>query len=246
MTQDDPNDKLNLAGRNTGQRESDSTSDSTPKSAGGNRTNQHNLKDRVLALAGLVQAVSLVNAASRSGLVSQDTLESSVNSIFVQNPDTTLDVYGGVSGLRKGLLILRELLTSFDVGQHARVLQYALAIMALERKLASKPAVMRQLGAEIANIDEQRMLRHGENGLMDDLVLEQLAALYESLISDIQPQIQINGSRKHLQDRANTQRIRALLIAALRSCVLWRQVGGSKWNLAFNRRAMFHSIDQLI
>lgn len=242
MTQNDHNPDPNLKGEG----KTESGPDSRQDLQRDQRTNQHNLKDRVLALAGLVQAVSLVNAASRSGLVSQDTLESSLNSIFVQNPDTTLDVYGGVLGLRKGLLILRELLTSFDVGQHGRILQYALAIMGLERKLANSPTVMRQLGAEIANIDEQRMLRHGENGLMDDQVVEQLAQLYESLISDIQPQIQINGSRQHLQDRANTQRIRALLIAAIRSCVLWRQVGGSKWNLAFNRRAMSHLIDQLI
>lgn len=227
-----------------------SDSDKDPDQARGSvpskGTNQNSLQNRVLALAGLVQAVSLVNAASRSGLVSQDTLESSVNSIFVQNPETTLDVYGGILGLRKGLLLLRELLTKFDVAQHGRVLQYALAVMGLERKLASMPEVMRKLGAEIANIDEQRMLRHGENRLMNEQVVEQLASLYESLISEIQPQIQINGSRQHLQDRANTQRIRALLIAAIRSCVLWRQLGGSKWSLAFNRRAMSHSIDQLI
>ena len=64
--------------------------------------------DRVLALAGLVQAASLISSASSSGLVSQDTLESSINSIFIQNPGSTLDVFGGVTGVRKGLLMLRE------------------------------------------------------------------------------------------------------------------------------------------
>ena len=32
--------------------------------------------------------------------------------------------------------------------------------------------------------------------------------------------------------------IRALLLAALRSAVLWRQMGGSYWDFMFRRRAM--------
>ncbi len=203
-------------------------------------------RDHVLALAGLVQATSLINSASRSGLVSQDTLENSINSVFIQNPGSALDVFGGVTGVRKGLLILRELLTNFDVAQHGRILQYALAIMGLERKLTTRPAIMRQLGAEIANIDEQRMLRQSDDRLIDASSVRQLSTLYESLISEIQPQIQINGNRQHLQDRTNIERIRALLLAGLRACVLWRQVGGNKWQLAFNRRAMTGAIEQLL
>ena len=202
--------------------------------------------DRVLALAGLVQAASLISSASSSGLVSQDTLESSINSIFIQNPGSTLDVFGGVTGVRKGLLMLRELLTNFDVAQHGRIMQYALAVMGLERRLVTSPAIMRQLGAEIANIDEQRMLRQGDSRVIDDVSVQQLGILYESLISEIQPQIRINGNRQHLQDRTNIERIRALLLAGLRACVLWRQVGGNKWQLAFNRRSMTRSVEALL
>ena len=105
---------------------------------------------------------------------------------------------------------------------------------------------MRQLGAEIANIDEQRMLRQGDSRVIDDISIRQLGMLYESLISRIQPQIQINGNRQHLQDRSNIERIRALLLAGLRACVLWRQVGGSKWQLALNKRSMIRSVEALL
>jgi len=208
--------------------------------------NVRGYEDRVFALAGLVQAASLISSASSSGLVSQDTLESSINSIFVQNPGSTLDVFGGVTGVRKGLLMLRELLTNFDIAQHGRIAQYAFAIMGLERRLVTSPAIMRQLGAEIANIDEQRMLRQGDSRVIDDISIRQLGMLYESLISRIQPQIQINGNRQHLQDRSNIERIRALLLAGLRACVLWRQVGGSKWQLALNKRSMIRSVEALL
>jgi len=105
---------------------------------------------------------------------------------------------------------------------------------------------MRQLGAEIANIDEQRMLRQGDSRVIDDVSVQQLGILYESLISEIQPQIRINGNRQHLQDRTNIERIRALLLAGLRACVLWRQVGGNRWQLAFNRRSMTRSVEALL
>ena len=125
-------------------------------------------------------------------------------------------------------------------------MQYALAVMGLERRLVSSPTIMRQLGAEIANIDEQRMLRQGDSRVIDDVSVQQLGILYESLISEIQPQIRINGNRQHLQDRTNIERIRALLLAGLRACVLWRQVGGNKWQLAFNRRSMTRSVEALL
>ena len=37
--------------------------------------------------------------------------------------------------------------------------------------------------------------------------------------------------------------IRALLLAALRSAVLWRQCGGSLWDFVFRRREMAAAID---
>ena len=39
---------------------------------------------------------------------------------------------------------------------------------------------------------------------------------------------------------------RALLLAALRSAVLWRQSGGSLWDFAFRRRDMAAAIDALV
>ena len=37
--------------------------------------------------------------------------------------------------------------------------------------------------------------------------------------------------------------IRAILMAALRSAVLWRQMGGSAWDIFLRRRAMQQSIE---
>ena len=45
------------------------------------------------------------------------------------------------------------------------------------------------------------------------------------------------------RDPALVAEIRALLLAALRSAVLWRQMGGSLWDFVFRRREMAAAID---
>ena len=40
-------------------------------------------------------------------------------------------------------------------------------------------------------------------------------------------------------------KIRACLLAGIRSAVLWRQVGGSKWQLLFHRKKLVQAAQQL-
>jgi high frequency lysogenization protein len=39
-----------------------------------------------------------------------------------------------------------------------------------------------------------------------------------------------------LSNDKNASRIRALLLAGLRSAILWRQCGGTRWSILFNRK----------
>ena len=56
-------------------------------------------------------------------------------------------------------------------------------------------------------------------------------------MSNLTPRIMVSGEPKHLTDNDNAHRIRANLLAAIRSTVLWRQLGGSRFGLVFSRRA---------
>lgn len=47
---------------------------------------------------------------------------------------------------------------------------------------------------------------------------------------------------RHLQDSRNADKVRALLLAGIRSAMLWRQLGGRRWQLLFSRRKL---LDQL-
>ena len=61
-----------------------------------------------------------------------------------------------------------ELLSSFNVGEHADLIRYVFATINLERKLARRPALSRELGAALASIDERRRLQHDTDSTLDD------------------------------------------------------------------------------
>ncbi len=183
---------------------------------------------RVLPLAGILQSVHLVVGAAKHGLVAQDSMDKCIAPIFVQNPDSISDVYAGVKNVSLGLNLPQELLTAFNAENHGDLVRYSLAVIGLERAIASQPEKLAALGAEIERIGAEQ---HPGDGAPT----KELADAYEKIVGTIEPRIKISGHRGHLQNIANIQRIRALLLSALRSAVLWRQVGGRRWQLLLQR-----------
>jgi high frequency lysogenization protein len=53
----------------------------------------------------------------------------------------------------------------------------------------------------------------------------------------------VQGNPHYLGQPGVVAEIRAILLAAVRAAVLWRQVGGSYWDFLFSRRAMVQAID---
>lgn len=54
------------------------------------------------------------------------------------------------------------------------------------------------------------------------------------------------GDYNYLQQARIANQIRALLLAAIRSATLWRQVGGSRWQLLLQRKILTHEVDRLL
>ena len=63
-----------------------------------------------------------------------------------------------------------------------------------------------------------------------------LSNLYLKTISRISPRIIINGDNKYLKENDNASMIRALLMSAIRSYILWEQSGGSKFRIFIFRK----------
>lgn len=198
-----------------------------------------NWEKRVLPLAGLIQAIHLVTGAAKNGMVAQDSMDKSIEPIFIQNPDSISDVYAGTQNITLGLNLLKEMLTDFRADDHGDVVRYSLAVIGLERAISKQPEKLAALGQEIERIDALR-------SNPDTEVIKELADVYEKIIGTIEPRIKISGHRGHLQNIANIQRIRALLLSGIRSAVLWHQVGGRRWQLAFNRGKYKAAVDRFL
>jgi high frequency lysogenization protein len=54
------------------------------------------------------------------------------------------------------------------------------------------------------------------------------------------------GEKHILQNPVNANKIRALLLAAIRSTVLWRQKGGKRWHFLWSRNKILRTAKQLI
>ena len=77
-------------------------------------------------------------------------------------------------------------------------------------------------------------------------ILAALGELYQATISTLRPRIMVQGEPTYLADKARANQIRALLLAGIRAAVLWRQLGGRRWQLFISRRKILETAQQLL
>lgn len=201
------------------------------------------LHDQTLALAGVFQAGSLVQQIAHHGHCNETSLETSIRSLFATKPDHTLDVYGGeLSDIRDGLQALSIVLAQQTRPQDVEILRYVLNLIHLESKLKRKSDLMEVIGSRI----DQARHTASHFGYTHSNLISNLASIYTDTVSTLRPRIQVNGDPKILQRDENAQQIRAVLLAGIRSAVLWRQSGGHRWQLIFTRKKVIHHARELL
>ena len=196
-----------------------------------------NIDDRVLALAGVLQALGQVRRIADTGQSEAAPVDIALGSVLRLDADTAEAVYGDAQGLRKGLGLLRDHLANNPRDETLGKL--ALAVLHLERRFSRDHAMASTVGAGIASAAELA----GDGGPSHPDVIGKLAELYAETISQLSPRIMVQGNPHYLGQAGVVAEIRALLLAALRSAVLWRHSGGSLWDFVFRRRDMAAAID---
>lgn len=190
------------------------------------------LRDQTLALAGVFQASSLVHQTATKGQCLQDPLEATIHSLFETDPGNTLDVYGDLYGLREGLKVLSRSMGEQPAGHDAQILRYSLSLVQLEARLRKQTGMMDTIGERIEQA--RRTVEHF--GPTHPNVLRNLGGIYQDTLSTFKVKINVNGHRQYLEIEENAARIRACLLAGIRSAVLWRQLGGRRWQLILRRK----------
>lgn len=201
------------------------------------------MRESTIAFAGMLQVSELVRQLATSGTCSQQAARASLASIFSRSPDSTEAVFGGLGGVRMGLRVMVELFSARNSQDSIQSLNYALGLAKLANKLSSDRKRQSDLGREIDLIESA--WKQSEDSL-DSSVLSQLGDAYERHISTMDFRLSISGKPDYLKQPDKVAFIRALLLAGIRSAILWRQVGGRQWRLVFQRRRMLSQAEQLL
>ncbi len=199
---------------------------------------------RVLALAGMVQALAQVRRIADTGQSDSEVIETALDSVFRIDAESPSAVYGDVAALRPGLKLLRDYFGKQGQGdppQDTQLPRLALAVLQLERRF-SNHEMASNVHDGIVKLapDAQRQ------GSSHPEVLAALGRLYADTVSHLRPRVLVQGNPHYLGQADVVAEIRAVLLAAVRSAVLWRQLGGSLWDLLLRRRAMAASVDALL
>ena len=198
------------------------------------------MPERVLALAGLIQALAQVRRIADTGQAESAVLSTALESVFRIDAESPAAVYGDASALRPGMQLLHDYFR--NDAQDPLLPRLALAVLQLERRFLRDPAMTERVHQGITVLSAQAR----NQGPTHPQVLAELGRLYADTVSHLRPRVMVQGNPHYLGQADVVAEIRAVLLAALRSAVLWRQLGGSFWDFLLRRRELVAAIEQAL
>jgi high frequency lysogenization protein len=203
-------------------------------------------QQQTIALAAIFQAASLVEQLARTGEIPAAELELLISSLFKQNPDDFDDIYGARPNLQAGYHGICKMMGAESSKQSPdikpEVMRYALSILHLESRLRKDDNMMNQLGSSIQSSVRQADHFH----ITHESVIGSLADTYKETLSTLSFRIKVTGNPQVLQNSLNANKVRTLLLAGIRAAILWRQVGGRRWQLLLSRKRYIRDAQGLL
>jgi high frequency lysogenization protein len=196
---------------------------------------------QTIALAGIAQAAHLVQQLATTGKADKAAIQASLSSVLAIDVENPVDIYGGLAGIQVGLKELQAQLSSNKMTNPEQA-RYAASLVFLESKFSDNPDMQKQVQHKIKIAQAQ--CEHF--GIMHENVTANLADIYHTTISTINPRIMVNGDPSYLTATDIINKIRALLLAGVRSTMLWKQCGGSRWRFIFFRRKILAEVEFLL
>ncbi len=198
--------------------------------------------DRTLALAGVFQATELVRQAAGHGTWSGYAASSCLHSLFSLESTSSEEIYGGRKKMRLGIETLLAVLQGD--GRYTESLRYSVGLMQIERKFRRSSRLQNQLGNRLKKIfvSGAQFDQHDR----ENLQAHEISLLYTDTISTLSPRIVVNGKPQYLKTERTVDWVRTLLLAGLRSAVLWHQLGGGRFDLMFGRKKIIREAEALL
>ncbi len=186
-----------------------------------------------VALAAVAQCADMVRRLALDGSAPERDMAVCVDALLVLDPKDEGAVFPDLRGLRSGLLTLAAVFGDARVQKHAELLRYTLGMLALRKRLASRPAMARLMRERLRSMEPADPDKDPERA---ERLFARIALLYMETISTLSYRIQVQGRAGTLKSDRVVNRIRTMLLAGIRSAMLWHQLGGRRWRLLLHRR----------
>ncbi|MGD0466486.1 MAG: high frequency lysogenization protein HflD [Gammaproteobacteria bacterium] len=210
--------------------------------------NNTEYNNKAIALAGMFQACALVKQLAWTGKCNNESLETSIYSLLQINSPSVIDVYQNIAKLSLGLRTLINFLdanNNFNNSSNGKkdmeIARYVFSLLYLENKLTKRPDLMNIIKTGINRANTQVNLF----SLTHDNVMANLAGIYIDTLSTFTFRIHVTGSQCYLANHGIANKTRALLLAGVRSAVLWKQIGGSRLQLFFKKNTFLNCAKHL-
>lgn len=201
----------------------------------------HSKYDQTLALAGIYQAASLVKQIANTGQANNAQIESSLETLFRFDANSVEEVYGSVAGVSHGLKILHQHLSDRH-NRDIEITKYVVSLIMLEKKLSADSRMLDEITERLNKIES----KFDFFSLCHENTFAKLGQIYRDTISTLGPRIIVTGEQPFLSNESHASKVRALLLAGIRSAVLWRQCGGSRWQFLFGRNAYIEECNRIL
>jgi high frequency lysogenization protein len=145
--------------------------------------------DRVLALAGIAQALQQVRRIADTGHSDAAAVRTAVDSVFRVDASSPQEVFGDRHALKAGLRLLHNYFRS--QGQDPILPKLALSVLQLERRFVQDGATVNKVASGIERAQRQAT-ELGDSGHPD--VLANLGGLYADTISHLKPRVMVQGN----------------------------------------------------
>ena len=200
------------------------------------------MKQRTLALAGVFQATELVRQAASHGTWSGYAASSCLRSLFALDGETLQEIYGGRQHVRLGAETMLCVLQGES--RYTDSLRYSVGLLQVERKFQRAGKMQDRVGHRLQEIstEGEDLDQHDR----EDLQAREISQLYSETISTLSPRIVVNGKPQYLKNERTVDWVRTLLMAGLRSAVLWKQLGGGRFELMFGRKKIISEAESLL
>ena len=149
--------------------------------------------DRVLALAGIAQALQQVRRIADTGHSDAAAVRTAVDSVFRVDASSPQEVFGDRHALKAGLRLLHNYFRS--QGQDPILPKLALSVLQLERRFVQDGATVNKVASGIERAQRQAV-ELGDSGHPD--VLANLGGLYADTISHLKPRVMVQGNPHYL------------------------------------------------